>query len=346
MDNKALAKSFNKPFDAFEGLEEIRLGKVQQGLGIGVDAWDNFIRWKSGQFNMVNGHDNVGKTDVILWYFVNMAKKHNKTFNIFCSENTLRSQVFKLFNFWTGRRMDKDFGNDEAGYRRTLNEITDCFSFIPTNKKYTANHILDIAATNNCDGLLIDPFNSLMVETGNKHQEDYNICSDIRLFCDSTSTTTFVNAHLVTQAARNVYPKDHDYEGHLKPPEKADTEGGQKFANRADDFWSNHRMTQHSERWKIAEVHVRKVKETITGGGVTPREAPIEMVWDDYTKYRIGGINPLQETYTGVGVNELEDIENQVRLEKSDAHSRMSRQSYGANEEIEKDEYEDDEIPF
>ena len=69
------------------------------------------------------------------------------------------------------------------------------------------------------------------------------------------------------------------------------------------------------------------------------------MVWDDYTKYRIGGVNPLQGTYTGVGVNELEDIENRVRLEKSAAHSRMSRQSYGATEEIEKDEF-DNNIEF
>ena len=52
---------YTKPFHELQGLDEIRLGKIEQGLGIGVEAFDNHIKWKQGQFNMVNGHDNVGK---------------------------------------------------------------------------------------------------------------------------------------------------------------------------------------------------------------------------------------------------------------------------------------------
>ena len=50
---------FIKPFDEFEGLDEVRLGNVPQGLGIGSVKFDSHVQWKQGQFNMVNGHDNV-----------------------------------------------------------------------------------------------------------------------------------------------------------------------------------------------------------------------------------------------------------------------------------------------
>ena len=332
-----MEKIYTKPFDEITGLDEIRLGKVKQGLGIGVEKFDNCVAWKQGQFNMINGHDNVGKTDVLLWYFVCMAKIHNKKMLIYSSENTIRSQVFKIFNFWTGKRMDKDFGIDNKGFQITLNEISDCFEFIPNNKRYSAYDILDLASKKSHDGLLVDPFNSLMTETSNKHQEDYDIWANLRIFASQTNTNIFVNAHLVTQAARNRYPKDHIYEGNLAPGEKADTEGGQKFANRADDFWTIHRMTQHAERWNIAELHVRKVKETITGGGVTPRDAPIELRWSDHCKYFIDNINPLEKTYSDVGATQMDMLTNVA--EKTEKHSRKSYMSYGNDTEA-------DNLPF
>lgn len=320
------------PSDALIELDKIRLGNVEKGHQIGNEKWDEHILFKRGQFNMVNGHDNVGKTDVLLWYFVCLAKQHNLKFNIYSSENTHRSQVFKLFNFWTGKRMDKDFLTDERGFQNTINEITDCFKFIRADQRYSSNQILDIADKYKADGLLIDPFNSLTTESSNKHQEDYDTCANIRIFCDTTNTTTFVNAHLVTQAARNVFPKDHEYEGNLRPGEKADTEGGQKFANRADDFWSIHRMTQHPELWSTTEVHVRKVKETITGGSTTQRDNPILMKWENHCRYTINGKNPLINSYSDVGDKNKSNL-GQTSLQ----HKSMSKMSYPAPE---------DDLPF
>ena len=320
------------PSDALIELDKIRLGNVEKGHQIGNEKWDEHILFKRGQFNMVNGHDNVGKTDVLLWYFVCLAKQHNLKFNIYSSENTHRSQVFKLFNFWTGKRMDKDFLTDERGFQNTINEITDCFKFIRADQRYSSNQILDIADKHRADGLLIDPFNSLTTESSNKHQEDYDTCANIRIFCDTTNTTTFVNAHLVTQAARNVFPKDHEHEGHLRPPEKADTEGGQKFANRADDFWSIHRMTQHPQLWSTAEVHVRKIKETITGGSTTQRDNPILMKWENHCRYTINGKNPLINSYSDVGDKNKSNL-GQTSLQ----HKSMSKMSYPAPE---------DDLPF
>jgi hypothetical protein len=52
-------------------------------------------------------------------------------------------------------------------------------------------------------------------------------------------------------------------------------EGGQKWANKADDFLTVHRHVQDAEKWMITEVHVRKIKEVETGGKVTPHNAPV-----------------------------------------------------------------------
>ena len=60
-------------------------------------------------------------------------------------------------------------------------------------------------------------------------------------------------------------------------PYPEDTEGGGKFVNRADCFLTIHRKVQspdHSVR-RMSEIHVRKVRETETGGEPTPLDSPV-----------------------------------------------------------------------
>ena len=90
-------------------------------------------------------------------------------------------------------------------------------------------------------------------------------------------------------------------------------------------------MTQHPERWNIGELHVRKVKETITGGCVTPRDKPIELKWVNHCAYIIDNQNPLGHTY--------DKQPEQLELIKTKKHQNMSRMSYG-NDDI------NDDLPF
>ena len=55
-------------------------GKIKMGLGLDCVHIDDYIRFKKGQFVMINGLDNVGKTHFMLWYFLVIALKHNKKF--------------------------------------------------------------------------------------------------------------------------------------------------------------------------------------------------------------------------------------------------------------------------
>ena len=63
-------------------------------------------------------------------------------------------------------------------------------------------------------------------------------------------------------------------------PFAEDTEGGGKFVNRADCFITIHRKVQEPDNdvKRTAEIHVRKVRETETGGQPTP--------WDDPVRFR------------------------------------------------------------
>jgi len=69
----------------FKKLLDIKHGRVKEGLKIGVPDIDEYLRYKQGNFNLLIGHANVGKTTVILYLFVIWALKHKKRFLIWSS---------------------------------------------------------------------------------------------------------------------------------------------------------------------------------------------------------------------------------------------------------------------
>ena len=132
------------------------------------------------------------------------------------------------------------------------------------------------------DGLLIDPYNSLtkdpaLLRSVGGHEYDYQIASEMRLFCKTHNVTMWLNAHAVTEALRRKHPSGHDFEGLPMPCSMADVEGGGKWGNRADDVVSIHRYTQSPDRWMVSDIHVVKVKETETGGRPTSLDTPISL---------------------------------------------------------------------
>ncbi|NBN88411.1 MAG: hypothetical protein EBV32_04925 [Proteobacteria bacterium] len=310
---------FCDPSEALDVLDNIREGRVKMGLGIGDPMSDQYLRYKQGQFVMINGADNTGKTTWILWYFVVLALKHKITFDIFSAENSIASLKRDIMQFMTGKELRK---LSDIEYRRAFDEMNFYFKFIRNDKTYTVQELLKISAQSPNKCLLIDPWNSLRGNGGNKHEEDYDACGDIRVFCNTTKKSVYVNAHLVTEAARKKFPKDHEYEGHQMPPSKSDTEGGQKFANRCDDFITIHRMTQFEARKNFTEVHVRKVKETITGGGVTQLDRPIIFKFWNYTRFEVGERNPIaNETGQGTPVQQTLSTLNNKKNEGFETES-------------------------
>ena len=74
--------------DLKEKVLDIKYDRIEQGLGLGINEVDEWLRFKRGAFNICDGHANSGKTTVILYLMLAYALKHNLRWLIFSSENT------------------------------------------------------------------------------------------------------------------------------------------------------------------------------------------------------------------------------------------------------------------
>jgi hypothetical protein len=127
------------------------------------------------------------------------------------------------------------------------------------------------------DGFFIDPYNALKIQmsAGNAlstHEYHYEAASELLTFSNKHNIAVWLNAHAVTEAQRR---KGDD--GLPIAPYAEDTEGGGKFVNRADCFLTFHRKVQHKDynMRRTMELHVRKVRETETGGMPTSIDHPV-----------------------------------------------------------------------
>lgn len=264
-------------------LYDVKYDRIEQGKGLGVNEIDEFLRYKRGAFNICIGHANTGKTTVILYMMMAYSMKHNLRWLLFSSENTDYSIARKLLEFRTGQPIQKI---PDLTIENEVNWINDHFKIMKVDKLYSARTLMTeaklILDAWKFDGLLIDPYNSLIKDTTllrsvGGHEYDYQIASEMRLFCKDNNVTIWLNAHAVTEALRRKHPKDHQFEGLPQPCSMADVEGGGKWGNRADDVISIHRYTQSPDRWMVSDIHVVKVKETETGGRPTSIDSPISL---------------------------------------------------------------------
>ena len=264
-------------------LNSIRDGSFKLGLEIGCDL-DNHLRFKRGTFNIMAGHANVGKTKFILYYYLCLSVKHGLKFLIFSSENTVGGIKRDLIQLHAGKEIK---AMDDMTFQYHFEWINEHFKFIDFEEFYRVEkrfmNFRDVfkVALEDCpyfDALVIDPYNSLAEIDeikGNKHERDYQVASEFRMFCKQNNKTIYLLAHGNTDALRKQYAKGHSFEGHPIPLMAADIEGGGKWVNRADDFIVIHRLTQHPLEWTNTEIHVKKVKEIETGGKTTFMDNPV-----------------------------------------------------------------------
>jgi len=86
---------------------DIKYGRVKEGLKIDIPEIDEYLRYKQGNFNVLIGHANVGKTTVIMYLFTIWAIKHKLRFVVWSSENTSQSIVRKIIEFKMGKTINE-----------------------------------------------------------------------------------------------------------------------------------------------------------------------------------------------------------------------------------------------
>ena len=279
-----------KQGDETEYLINYREGKIQMGLEIGCYL-DDHLRFKPKQLNIILGHDNVGKTYWINWYFLTLALKHNITFCVWSGENQKGQILRDLIQMYAGIPFKELTKTQIVNYSVFLEQY---FCFVDNSKLYKPNELLQIFEQSGCKVGLIDPFTGLnrtMTYEGN-----YTFMNEAREFVNRTGMTIYINTHPNTESGRsgNLYV-DGDWKGHLKPPLKDHIEGGKAFLNRCDDMIVIHRLVKHPTLNKMTWINVEKIKDVETGGKHTNLSEPIFCNFGRGLGFEVGGVDPLTD---------------------------------------------------
>lgn len=273
-------------------LRDVRDGTFRLGLPTGFPKLDEYFLFKQGNFVVVNGHANVGKT-VVLWYLAMLsAIKHGWKWALLCSENSAGGLYRKMIEFYWRKPLKL---LSEKEFAEGMDFVHEHFFVIKNEDSYNFEQVLEmLTAVNAKKGLnstLVDTYNSLEVPGKDPYQHHYNTLNAFRYWTKSQKCCLYVNAHPGTAAMRA-----RDENGHAKPPMMADTEQGTMFAAKADDFLTIHRKVNDELDWRKTEIHVRKIKEVETGGRPTPLSDPFVMEMNDYCRFQdMSGVDPIAE---------------------------------------------------
>jgi hypothetical protein len=279
-------------------------GTFEKGLSTGMPSLDKYFVFKRGNYNVINGFDNVGKSTA-LWYLCLLSAMYHKwSWIIYSSENRSGSIVKKLLEFYWGEPLTKLQPTQVNEGRKFIDKH---FTIVNNDVLYNYKDMLNIATklskSKKYDGFLIDPYNSLKIDLSNNsklstHEYHYEAASEMQMYTKKNDICIYLNCHVITGAMRL-----QKGESKHRAPQKADTEGGGKFSNKADDFMTFHREVQDKENFTKMEIHTRKIKEVETGGGYTPYEQPyiLDMQKGMCSYADENGFNPVAEYWKAQG---------------------------------------------
>ena len=266
-------------------------GKIPMGKKLGC-ALDNHLVWKDSQLNIILGHDNVGKTYWMLWYYLALATNHDLTFTLFMDENHEGKIIRDLAQMYAGKPI-RELTNQELTI--CCDYIYDHFKIVDNRQRYDPDKLLSIFEEANTDNYLIDPYNGL--DTDMTYANSYRVLNELKLFTKKKKQTIYINAHPATSSGRRsqgTYPMEHQWSGHIMPPVKADIEGGKPFNNKADDFIILHRLTKHVDLWKFTMLEVDKIKDTDTGGQPTIKDCPVMFDYNFGLGFKVDGVDVIK----------------------------------------------------
>jgi len=261
-------------------LNDIRAGKVSEGLRLGMDRLDNHFRFVHGNLNFILGHANTGKTHLVFYLMFLYSQKHNVRWLVFSSENEPYALIRKLIEFAEGKPINQI---EKEDFKKQYDWVFNHFKFVDAEKAYTYKDLLELATSIkkawDYQGFLIDPLNSLkkdIPKNSNSYEYSYESLTDIRIFCKQHNITTWICVHAVTEALRKKHPQGHYYANQPIPPMASDSEMGGMSMNRADDFLVIHRYIYHETDWIYSNLYTAKVKNQELGYKPTPMEDPIK----------------------------------------------------------------------
>jgi len=281
-DPQTLATNFISDLDnEMQFFKDALKGEQKTGLSTGFEHLDRHFRFKPNSFVIINGHDNVGKTYIMLYLCVISNLMHQWRWILCCLENQEGRVRQDLIQFKTGKHISQ---LTKEEFEHHYKWATDNFTILKITNEISADKLLKLASklckSSTYNAFFIDPYNALDVNIKDKwmssHEYHYQVTNRMRNFIKNHNCCIYLSTHAVTEALRKLHTNGN-YNGFPMPPQKADVEGGGKFSNRADDFITIHRYSQHTTDFNQTHIHIRKIKDTQTGGRPTTIDDPVRL---------------------------------------------------------------------
>jgi len=258
-------------------LEESFKGTLKQGMTTGIPELDNHFLFKDSSLVVINGFDNVGKTASMIYLATLSAMYNDWKWVVFSAENKEGQMAKMIEQFYHGKiypELNQMELEESKAWRkkhfRFIKAQSELYDYIDiTNMSTKAQKIFPH------NSVLIDPYNSLSVNDGNEYSWNKKVITAWKNFTKKSGTSVYLNCHVISGKNRILAG-----EKALTAPHKGDTEGGAIFQNKADDFITIHRdvFNPDPDLRKVLEIHIRKIKDTETGGRVTSFEQPVQLV--------------------------------------------------------------------
>lgn len=298
----------------FEGsLDALYQNGMQKGVMIGHENFDQLCTFETKRILIVTGIPGHGKSEFIDEITERLNLRYGWKWAYFSPENApLSYHASKL----TEKLVGKKFGASTMPlreYQMAKEYIESNFYFIFPTDNFKIDTILEKARVlvrrKGIKGLVIDPYNKLESEQGNRSETQY-----VSLLLDKLSGFAQINDMLVVLVAHPT-KLQKTKEGIYEAPTLYDISGSANFFNKADFGMSVYRNYQENR----VEVIIQKVKfkhlgttgtamflYNINNGRYVPYMGQADVQWDN-SNHIINGIKEAQEEAARQAVFEFED---------------------------------------
>lgn len=229
-----------------------------KNYSIGLPNADNYFKMELGQWSVVTGIPNSGKSDVMDQICCNMALKYDMRCAMFAPESfPYEGHIKRIAN----KLNQTNCNNDQLN--QTKDFIQDHFYWVKIDfenltLKGILNAFRDLVFQKGINVCVIDPWNMLDHSAQRDHSYVGRLLSEITQFCQQTNTHLFLVAHPRKIESEN---------GRYKKPTLYDISGSADFFNKAYNGLIVYRCIGERTKYNsdVVKIYIEKVKRKENG---------------------------------------------------------------------------------
>ena len=229
-----------------------------KNYSIGLPNADNYFKMELGQWSVVTGIPNSGKSDVMDQICCNIALKYDMRCAMFAPESfPYEGHIKRIAN----KLNETNCNNDQLN--QTKDFIQDHFYWVKIDLenltlKGILNAFRDLVFQKGINVCVIDPWNMLDHSAQRDHSYIGRALSEITQFCQQTNTHLFLVAHPRKIESEN---------GRYKKPTLYDISGSADFFNKAYNGLIVYRCIGERTKFKsdVVKIYIEKVKRKENG---------------------------------------------------------------------------------